>query len=75
MAWTAATEEWFMHLPAHAHALVSYAHAIVCQRPRPPKTQDLGKKLNDESGGMDLMAYVEFQRWAQFALHNQPGLC
>lgn len=38
------------------------------QRPPPPsplrhpQTQDLSKKLKDESGGMDLMGYIEFQR-------------
>lgn len=26
------------------------------------QTQDLSKKLKDESGGLDLLGYIEFQR-------------
>jgi len=29
-----------------------------------PQTQDLAKKLK-ESGGLDLMGYIEFQRWVE----------
>lgn len=30
-----------------------------------PHSQDLAKKLKDQTGGLDLMGYIELQRWVQ----------
>lgn len=54
-AWPAAKQP-----PVHSLADTSQCPHLLTGR---LQTQDVTKKLKDESGGMDLMGYIEFQRW------------